>query len=185
MGLQPKLVDPHFAVGILYTLYMYEFVAHAVVLTKEPVREQDARVSLVVEGHGKLVARVRSARKITSKLSGHLEPGNLVSVRLVEQRGLHAVDALTMRAKLCTPADGMFLDSLMPEGEPDDELFALLTNGAFSWVSALRILGWDPTHAPCVRCAQARGIAFHIESQDFFCASCIPPRVSSHLLRFA
>jgi len=76
---------------------MQEYVTEAVVLDTVPSAELDVRVSLFTKKFGKLVARAKSVKKITSKLAGHLEPGNIIKIRLVEKKGLQLVDALKER----------------------------------------------------------------------------------------
>ncbi|MDO8574288.1 MAG: recombination protein O N-terminal domain-containing protein, partial [bacterium] len=84
----------------------------AIVLDREPSGETDNRFSIYAKGFGKIVARGKSTRKITSKLSGHLEPGNLVKVRLIEKNGLQVVDALKSGKLGIRSADLHFLNRL-------------------------------------------------------------------------
>ena len=73
---------------------MQEYVTDAIVLTKRASGEFDGRYSLFTKKFGKMTGRAKSSRKITSKLSGHLEPGNAVKARFIEQKGTQIVDAL-------------------------------------------------------------------------------------------
>ena len=66
---------------------MQEYVTDALVLKKEPLRDFDARYFFFTKKFGKMKGRATSARKITSKLAGHLEPGTLVTARFVERNG--------------------------------------------------------------------------------------------------
>ena len=70
---------------------MQEYVTEAVVLDAVPSAELDVRVSLFTKKFGKLVARAKSVKKITSKLAGHLEPGNVVKIRLFGEKGVQQV----------------------------------------------------------------------------------------------
>ena len=75
---------------------MQEYVTRAVVLDKETRGgHADARYSFFTERFGKVRAKATSSRKIVSKLAGHLEPGTLSAVRIIEQHGTRVVDALT------------------------------------------------------------------------------------------
>ncbi len=74
---------------------MHEYVTKAVVLDKATHGgEVDARYSFFTERYGKIRAKAKSSRKIVSKLAGHLEPGTLASVRIIEQHGTQVIDAL-------------------------------------------------------------------------------------------
>lgn len=71
-------------------------------LEKEYCGEFDAWIYLYTKEMGKLRAKARSVRKITSKLGSHLEPGLLVNVRLVSKssdasliRSFQIADALS------------------------------------------------------------------------------------------
>ena len=165
-----------------------------------PSAELDVRVSLFTKKFGKLVARAKSVKKITSKLAGHLEPGNVVKIRLVEKKGLQLVDALKEKEVSINPPDLYLLNQILHEAEPDHELWELLTGGAFRWHEALRILGWDPAAADCAGPHTKRAstpsaqdahnarsgvgvghpstssgnkvTAFHIKTQEFYCSAC-------------
>ena len=133
---------------------MQEYITRAVVLDIEPIKELDDRFSLYTEKYGKLKPRTTSTHKITSKLIGHLQPGYITNVRLVERRGLRLVDALKQGKSGTSPVKLYLLDQLLHEAEPDEEIWNLLTNGDFSWVQMLGVLGWDPTHATCAKCGR-------------------------------
>ncbi len=151
---------------------MQEYISEAIVLNKEPAGDLDARISIFTKRFGKLVAKAKSARRIISKLSGHLEPGNLVDVRIVEKNGLQVVDVLKKQRLHIAPADLYHLSSIITEAEPDLRLWHELMNGKFSWGEALKILGWDPGVARCATCSGTRGLAFSVSGQEFFCGSC-------------
>ncbi len=156
---------------------MHEYVAQAIILDREPQRDMDSRVSFLTEQFGKLVGKATSARKITSKLAAHLEPGNLVHVRFVEKKGLQIVDSLKVRRVGATAPDLHALNQLLGEGESEPELWQLLKGRNFTWPEALRILGWDPRQSGCVQC---RGVsaAFYLAHQELFCRPCslkLPP----------
>lgn len=150
---------------------MQEYVSEAVVLSKEPRGELDVRVSLFLRRFGKMTMRAKSARKITSKLSAHLEPGNVVRVRLIEKNGFQVADALKSSRLPLAPTDLHFLDRLLAEDVPDHELWELLTRGAFHWGNVLRMMGWDPAAASCRSCGRKAEV-FDMRSHDFLCAAC-------------
>lgn len=150
---------------------MQEYSTEAIVLDKETNGDLDARITLFTKKFGKLAGKAKSVRKITSKLSGHLEPGNLVQARLVEKNGLQVVDALKQEKLPNNPSDFYFLGRLLADAEPEPDLWNALTAGNFSWKEGLKILGWDPEFASCSACGK-RASAFHSKSQEFFCGAC-------------
>lgn len=152
---------------------MYEYVTRAVVLEKRPVGERDVKVALFTEKLGKVEGRARSARKITSKLSAHLEPGTLAVVRIVENKGTHITDALKSSVVAMSLRDLSVLAGLCAAHQKDAALWGLLTGGNFSWSRALAALGFAPRHASCAACGGNRIAAFYAPRQEFYCASCL------------
>jgi recombinational DNA repair protein (RecF pathway) len=150
---------------------MEDYVTDAVVLNKEHLREQDVRYSFFTKRFGKLSGRATSARKITSKLAGHLEPGTLATVRFVEKGGTQIVDALKRGKTAIDLPDLRMLHAMTVDGEPDEALWTELTAANFSWPRALAAMGWDPTGAACEDCRRAVAY-FYLPRQEFFCASC-------------
>jgi len=151
---------------------MNEYVSEAIVLAKEPQGELDERVSVFTKHLGKFTAKVKSSRRITSKLSPHLEPGNRIRIRLVEKSSLQVVDALKS-ARLSAPPHFFYLLSrILPEGEPELRIWDALSDGHYDWKTILAVLGWDPEAASCERCAKTGLASFHIMSQNFFCRNC-------------
>ena len=151
---------------------MQEYLTDAVVLNSEPNGDLDSRVSLFTKQFGKLTAKAKSARKITSKLSGHLQPGNLAQARLVEKNGLQIVDALKQKALHIALTDLYFLDRLLAETEPDLKLWQILIGEKFDWSEIFKLLGWDPKEARCAGCNAAAPSFFYVRDQEFFCKSC-------------
>lgn len=163
---------------------MQEYLSRAVVLDKETRNDADARYSLFTERYGKIAAKATSSRKIVSKLAGHLEPGTLAAVRIIEQHGTRVVDALAT-ARLPMPiADLAALSKLLPEWQPESDLWEELqrasTAAVFPWSRVLAILGWDPSGAVCAHCNLLNRPAshFYIPHQEFFCTPCsaVPSR---------
>ncbi len=152
---------------------MYEYYSQAVVLDAQPVGEADVRYSLFTKRFGKLVVRGKSTRKITSKLAGHLEVGNLIAARVVEHGTLQVVDALKNRRLSHSSANLYVLHRLLHEGERDERLWTVLLARDWSWVNGLRLLGWDPEHARCAKCRAERPENFYIRGQEFFCTRCL------------
>jgi recombinational DNA repair protein (RecF pathway) len=152
-----------------------EYITRAVVLDKTMRGgEADARYSFFTERYGKISARAKSSRKLISKLAGHLEPGTLAAVRIIEQHGAQVVDALKVARVDLSLADLLSLNNLLGEWEPDRELWEEIASShqSFSWANTLAILGWDPRGAACVQCGRGAARQFFIPRQEFFCTTC-------------
>ena len=160
---------------------MQEYGGEAIVLRREAQSEADSRVSLFFKRFGRLTAKAKSARKITSKLSAHLEPGNITEVRLVEKNDILLVDAMKKSRVEISPSNLYLLDRVLGEGDPDPALWHAVRDGQFSWEHALALLGWDPREASCGTCG-AFPDNFHVARHDFFCMSCVA-KVSARELR--
>ena len=150
---------------------MQEYLTEAVVLDREPSGDLDFRVSLFTKKFGKMVAKVKSARKITSKLSGHLIPGNIVNARIIEKNGLQVVDAVKKSAISCG-SDFYFLNKVLADAEPDLAIWQKITSNNFQWLEILKTLGWDPEFASCSSCSRSNPKSFNFRSQEFLCANC-------------
>lgn len=151
---------------------MQEYVANAIVLRKDPLRDLDGRYSLFTERFGKVIGKTTSSRKITSKLAPHLEPGMVARVRYIEQKGTQIVDALKVGRVSINLVNLHFLAELLPEGQAENELWNTLLRDDFSWRLVLKILGWDPEGVVCVTCGKSDVRAFFIRRQEFFCQTC-------------
>lgn len=153
---------------------MQEFVTEALVLRKEPLRDFDARYSFFTKRFGKVVGNATSARKVTSKLAGHLEPGTLARVRFIEKNhgnGTQIADALKYGTATVPLVDLGFLDRMLVDGEADEALWNECVSDRFSWATALKLFGWDPRNAVCAICGK-KATAFYVPHQEFFCENC-------------
>lgn len=163
---------PMVGLPLRYTIPMQEYVANAIVLRKDPLRDLDGRYALFTDRFGKVIGKTTSSRKIASKLAPHLEPGMVTRVRYIEQKGTQIVDALKV-GRLAVPIlDLHLLAELLPEGQSETDIWRSLLQNDFSWGATLRILGWDPEGARCVSCGRANARAFFIRRQEFFCEPC-------------
>lgn len=164
---------------------MREYIDDAIVLNKRELGAQDVRYSLFMKRFGKMVAKGKSVRKLTSKLAGHLEPGGLVRVRLIEQHGLQVVDALRESVVIRFDDSGVtlknfsFLSRLLADGEPEPAVWAMVRGGVLDWNSILKTLGWDPSESVCSACGARPVAGFSVSRQDFFCKRCVA-RISSY-----
>jgi len=154
---------------------MQEYVTDAIVLRKDPQGDLDGRYTLFTKRFGKIRAKAKSSRKITSKLAPHLEPGMMAKIRFIETKGMQLIDALKSGSVALPLGDLHFLSQLLPDAEPEPALWELLNGGMdgdesrWSWVKALAILGWDPEGAECIDCGARRPSYFYITRQEFYC----------------
>ena len=78
---------------------MREYSTEGVVLDRVSSREADLRVTLYTRDLGKIIAKVKSGRAITSKLAPHLEPLNFVRLRIIEKNGFQVVVQISFDTK--------------------------------------------------------------------------------------
>ena len=150
-----------------------EYFTEAVVLDKESLGELDARVSLYTQIAGKIFAKVKSARKINSKLSPHLEPLNLVKARIVQKNGLQIADVVKF-GKL--GAENIRILKLISgtvlEGAPDYHLWSLVKSGTILPEQILKVLGFDPEFSLCVKCQGEKPEFFIFNDAVYICRKC-------------
>jgi recombinational DNA repair protein (RecF pathway) len=168
---------------------MREYVSEAIILNKRPNGNMDTRYAIFTKKFGKMLAKATSARKVTSKLAGHLEPGTVARVRLIEKNGLRVVDALREctllvdgKSNLTLPLKDegwsptlyglALLDRLLAEAEPEPFVWAMVRRGKLDWRSILGTLGWDPGKAACSVCRAIPVSGFSVACQDFFFSRC-------------
>ncbi len=181
---------------------MLDLTTRAIVLDKEDFGEYNARIFLYTEKLGSIIAYATAPRKLISKLAAHLEPLNIVDVRLVEKKNhsFQIGDALIVRSNLnwkMIPSQALIIlkiISMLKEpsfsGNPDAETWELFYNMitrkediSLSQYTAqfLTILGFNPKHAICSRCAIIAPKYFLMQDFYFYCKACIP-RLDSLIL---
>ena len=149
-----------------------EYFTEAVVLDKEPSGEFDSIAHLYTQELGRVSASVTSARKILSKLNSHLEPLNLVQVRLVEKNRFHVADVLKTGVLDFKYLGALkLIKSITPEVQPDPELWQLIKTD-LNEKDILRILGFDSQFAACLDCGLKRDLRFSINDLSYFCVGC-------------
>lgn len=157
---------------------MREFSTQAIVLDKENYGESDAKVFLYSPEYGKITAKVKSIKKPLSKLNSHLEPFNLVSVRIID-RGPQIVDALAIEKLTPSWALAKFLNFIKEitfEGQPDYQFWSLIkqsiTSGYINYNKLLANQGFDPQFALCQNCQEPNPNYFFFQNHDFWCRQC-------------
>lgn len=159
---------------------MRDIITDALVLDKEEIADFDARLMLFTEKLGRVAARARSIRKITSKLAGHLEPFSFGKVRLVEGKGtengwsrLQVVDALKTKSLPHTQDIVPLVIEMTLEGHPDPRLWQTVEDGG-GVREILDALGFSPQFAYCEKCHTARPGYFCIRESAYYCKTCVP-----------
>ncbi len=114
------------------------YSTQAIVLNRRPIKEADSRVSLYTLDYGRLDLLVKGARKLSSKLSGHVEPFNLLEVMVISGRQAYAGGTLSRNCYLGIKSDFDKLEAagyafnrfnkLIKEGVSDETLFYLLSD---------------------------------------------------------
>lgn len=162
---------------------MKEYFTKALVMGQENSGETDRRIFLYTEELGKVVARARGARKIISKLAGHLEPATFSDVRLIEKNGLQVADALSF-GKMNKNNGNMrflqFLKEMTFEFQPDRRLWSFIKKNflqdkkadSIPYREILKIMGFDPKFAECQICQSQNVNCFSETEQIFLCEHC-------------
>ena len=160
---------------------MLEYVTEAFILDKIDLAEQDSRVFLFTKDFGRVSAKIKSGRKITSKLAAHAEPLNMATVRIVDKNSPQLIDALAS-AKMATGKVILKIFSLIkeisPEYQPEPALWDFLSSLSGKeaeekdFVEALKIMGFDPEHAKCNNCLKGRPDFFSVKDLTFYCKNC-------------
>ena len=75
---------------------MINYNLKAIALSKKEIGDNDVLFFLYTKELGRVAALAKGAKRLTSKLAGHLEPLSLSNVRLVEKKRLHIADALLL-----------------------------------------------------------------------------------------
>lgn len=161
-------------VNFCIMIKMFEYYTEAIVLDKEDLGDCDSRVFLYTKEFGRIAAKAKSLRKITSKLAGHLEPLNIVQVRLLAND--QAVDALKigqLPRTLKSVAVINLIKEISADGQADPELWKLLQGGKFTGHQVLSILGFNPALALCQICSVQSPENFLYKTLDFLCSHCL------------
>ncbi len=169
---------------------MTEHFTWGIVLQKEPVGECDLIYSVFTWDLGKIRARATSARKILSRLAGHLEPGTFATIRIVRKneygqfRMAEAIREHKTKSgrviKILTLAN-----DLIPIEQPDIEMFSFLKTliirgaepEASSFAALLKLAGFDPKVAKCGICSSKTIAYFSPQDIIFLCVQCRTKRI--------
>ncbi|MAF80060.1 hypothetical protein CL629_03220 [bacterium] len=165
---------------------MSEYSTEAIILGRRENGPYNRIVDLYTKELGRVEARVVSGRKIISRLSPHLDFGNLAHVRLVYKNQFTVADALTEERFFSGPEDigvyerfsrlAFLFCSLAPQMIPDVEVWDMFLRGlrkrGLDYRMFLSLFGYGALHAECSACARSGSHAFFVPDQSFLCASC-------------
>lgn len=156
---------------------MIEHYTEALVLDKEDLGDFDSRVYLYSKDFGKGIAKATSARKITSKLAAHLEPGNFIQARLIQSSNwrMQIADALKIGSvpkNQNTISILNLIKELTPDGHPEEEIWEMLKKDRLSGGEALKIFGFDSQFAICRTCGASDPPHFLLKDLEYSCSPC-------------
>lgn len=165
---------------------MHEYVTKAISLGYAPHKEFDVEASLYTELLGRIDVRVISGRKIKSRFLGHLNPLNLVTVRIVEKNKFTLADVLcddtypNLRSNMNTRTKALrlifFLKNVAPACVPDakiwEELCSSFNKNEINIHKIMSHLGYDPSYAKCDVCGGDTVAYFLCSGHNFLCKSC-------------
>lgn len=168
---------------------MVEHFTQGLVLDKQELGEYDGLVTIYTRDLGKISAKSKSLKKITSKLSAHLEPLNFSHVRLIEKNGFQIVDAMTVnkqaiiRESPITLANFLeivkFIKEMTFEYHPDPYLWMVIKKimdikmeKKEIYRFLLMALGFDPRCAHCSLCHKKEVSSFFVSDHLFLCKIC-------------
>ena len=172
---------------------MTEYFTEAFVINKKANNESDGLVVLYTKDLGRVTAKAKSIRKITSKLNGHLEPLNFVGCRLIEKHGFQIIDALTLSNNSHLKKEALvygqslkllqFIEAMTFDLQSDVRFYAAIKkvfehfiaykdNQKIIYFHLLSILGFDPKFALCAACQNNEINFFQIDNYIFLCGKC-------------
>ncbi|MFA5386607.1 MAG: DNA repair protein RecO [Candidatus Paceibacterota bacterium] len=171
---------------------MIEYFTEGIVLSKDKKSDFDGVVNIYTKDFGKISAKTKGIFKPTSKLSGHLEPLNLVNVRVVEKNGFQVTDALLVKKLLSSQAKNSinfyrqalellsFVAEMTFDFQSDIKLWqtilktleAINKKRTPSYSLIIEALGFSPKFAQCQKCKAKPVRYFAKKDQVFYCSHC-------------
>lgn len=168
---------------------MNEYYTPAVVLDRRVKNAKDLQVTLYTKELGKISAIAKSMRKITSKLAGHMQIGNVVDVRVIDRGSFQLIDGLS-RKSACKDEEVLrflsFIDAMTTYHQVDIRLWYTLNEVMdrcqFSpavYRYFLQIMGFGQEvkedSTVCGRCRKDKQglVYFYAPDIIFLCSSCL------------
>jgi len=177
------------------------FHTEAFALKKQPWKDYGGLYVFYTKSMGKVHAVAQSSRKITSKLSAHLEPFGPTSLSLVRRNSWFRITSarrIRVFENMFSSGDALnsyaeslkIIDDMTRVGHPDLNLFSLLEEYFLALenftglhqslksifiLRLLSVLGYCPELNSCVQCKRATGATsaiFSFEKGGFLCRLC-------------
>lgn len=116
---------------------MSTYYTQAIILSQTDRGEADQLFSLYTHSHGKALAVARGARKVKSKLRGHLQMFSLLNIMIAPGKGYDHVAGVTIERRYKNVAQDLrkivlatyameLVDSFTKPSSADDRIFGLL-----------------------------------------------------------
>jgi len=179
------------------------FNTRAVILDRKDYREDDSRIVVFSQERGKMGLVARGAKKLKSKLSGHIEPLTLSRLMVVKGKDIDYVGTAKGEEFYLDIRDDLFslcwagkamkaLDDMTREGEEGDHgaVFSWISDylrllpsvpgpkkEAFFWLATMRLMalqGFGPDFGACSVCGNSEANVFSLIDKAVFCRSCLP-----------
>jgi len=165
-----------------------EIYTPALALRREDRGDRDVAFTLYTKELGKILALAKSARKITSKLTGHLALGRIADVRVIDVGSFQLLDAFSSRQR--HPGREIlkllhFLDSMTSFGQPDLHIWHIARGVVYGgkvepvvYRELLRIMGFVPGSAVdyprCAGCREGQRAPafFYLPDMVLLCSDC-------------
>lgn len=111
----------------------------AIVLNRKVFRENDLLINFYTKKHGKIVLQAVGAKKIKSKLAGHIEPMNLVKIEWVRGKTLDKLTGAVVDSSFSDIKNNLdkvnyaqyflqIIDKITQVQHPDKKIFEFLKN---------------------------------------------------------
>ncbi len=191
----------HKAAPFCYYQVVAIYKTKAVVLSRRNVGEADQILTLYSEKFGKIQVKAKGIRKPLAKMTGFLEPLNLVALRLAEGKktdivtGVESLDFFEgAKTNLPRISAGYYfvelLESLVHDREKNIRIYQLLVDSlrflasganphllrAYFGLNLLALLGYRPELEKCLKCEAPVGrqskVYFGVQEGGILCGKC-------------
>lgn len=163
-----------------------EFVTEGIVLEIKKHREKDRLVNVYTKDRGRILARVVSGQRMTSKLTPHLDVLNHIQVRVVKKNSYTLTDVVTKdrflklrssKEKLKQALSALYvIKKVVPVLTPDIHMWKYvlsgLNEGRLEYKIVIKMLGYDIEWASCGICEKEKAKRFAIDGHVGICEAC-------------
>jgi len=168
---------------------MFEYTTDAIVLDKEESGDYDAVVHLYTKDLGKIRTKAKSMRKITSRLSAHLEPGLVATVRIIgrdpmasNRPSFQLVDGLAQKKLFADYGFLGLVKAMTTDLQEDARLWEFLLAGNPDKKQLFQILGFGGV-LRCGMCGARDANCVYGTDSLFLCGFC-SSNIANNLLTY-